>query len=238
MEVTSQTQSVRSSADASDTSPKGPTSGNRAAIGLFLFALAVVLPLFRQSGTTTWNSLWAEDGAIYFQQAYEQGGLAVLFRGWNGYLQLPPRALGAVSTFVPVRDLAVFCAVSAQIVNATLAVFVYWASATWIRSRLLRVALASLVVLVPALGYENTATITNTIWTFAAVAPWALLSSAERRTAVVARSAVAFLAATATPLTLIYLPLGIGYAPGAGHERRGRWSRRSCPAWWCRSWSS
>ena len=133
-----------------------------------------------------------------------------LFRGWNGYLQLPPRVLGAVSTFVPVRDLAVFCAVSAQIVNATLAVFVYWASATWIRSRLLRVALASLVVLVPALGYENTATITNTIWTFAAVAPWALVSSAERRAAVVARSAVAFLAATATPLTLIYLPLGIG----------------------------
>ena len=53
-------------------------------------------------------------------------------------------------------------------------------SAEWIPSRPVRLALASLVVLMPVLGIENTANITNVIWLFAAVAPWALVSLSER----------------------------------------------------------
>ncbi len=135
--------------------------------------------------------------------------MAVLFRGYAGYLQLPPRLLGGLSTVVPIRQLAVYFAVSAAVVDALLAWFLYWASSGWIKSTWIRIALASLVVLMPALGNENTATITNTIWAFAAIAPWALISKSERPGAVVTRSAVAFLAATATPLVLIYAPLGL-----------------------------
>ena len=184
----------------------------RYGVGGVLFVLAIVLPLLRQTGTPSWRTIWAEDGSIYFQQAYRHGGLAVLFRGYGGYLQLPPRLLGGISAFIPIGQLALFLAVSAQVVNALLATFVYWASDGWITSRLARLALASLVVLMPVLVHENTATISNTIWTFVAVAPWALVSLAERPLAVSFRSIVAFLAATATALAAIFVPLAIGYA--------------------------
>ena len=181
-------------------------------IGVVLFALAIVLPLLRQTGTSSWRTIWAEDGSIYFQQAYQHGGGAVLFRGYAGYLQLPTRLLGGMSEFVPIRQLALYFAVSAEVVSALLAWFVYWASDGWITSRPARVALASLVVLMPVLGSENTATITNTIWMFAAVAPWAFVALAERPRAVALRSVVAFLAATATTLAAIFIPFAIGYA--------------------------
>ena len=181
-------------------------------IGACLLALAVALPLFRQVGTRSWQTIWSEDGSVYFQEARSDGRLAVLFRGYAGYLQLPPRMLGAIATLVPTRELAVYFALSAVLINALLAWFVFWASDGWVTSRPARLALASLVVLMPALGAENTATITNTIWAFAAVAPWALVAQHENTGAVVARSAVAFLAATATALTLLYLPLAFGFA--------------------------
>jgi hypothetical protein len=184
----------------------------RAALGVALFGAAVVLPLLRQTGTHSWRTVWAEDGSIYFQEAYSHGALAVLTRGYAGYLQLPPRILGAAAQLVPTRDLALFFALNAAFVNAWLAWFVYWASDGWLTSRAARLALASLVILMPVLGGENTATITNTIWTFAAVAPWALISMDERSVAVVLRSLVAFLAATATALCVIFLPLAIGWA--------------------------
>jgi hypothetical protein len=64
----------------------------------------------------------------------------------------------------------------------------------------------------PALGQENTANIVNVIWLFAAVVPWALISLRERPRDVVGRSCVAFLAATSTALSVIFLPLAIGAA--------------------------
>ena len=79
-------------------------------------------------------------------------------------------------------------------------------------SRPVRLALASLVVLMPALGAENTANITNTIWVFAAVAPWALISLQERPGDVVTRSVVVFFAATSTVLCVMFLPLALGCA--------------------------
>jgi hypothetical protein len=181
-------------------------------IGLILFALAVVLPLLRQTGVRSWRTVWEEDGTIYFGQANFHGGLAVLFRGYSGYLQLPPRILGAIATLVPIQDLAVYFAVTAVVISAVLAWFVYYNCDGWIASRPVRLALASLVVLMPALGAENTANITDTIWVFAAVAPWALISLQERPRDVVIRSVVVFFAATSTVLCVMFVPLALGYA--------------------------
>jgi hypothetical protein len=192
----------------------GPPKSHRfapAAIGTVLLGAGTVLPLFRQTGTRSWQTIWAEDGQIYFQQAKEHG-LDVLFRSYAGYEQLPPRVIGVFSPLVPLRELPVYLAVMAVLVAALLALFLYHYSADWITSRYLRVALASLLVLMPVMGDENTANITNTIWLFAAVAPWALISLRESRRDIMLRSAVVFLAATATTLSLIFVPLAIGYA--------------------------
>ncbi len=184
----------------------------RVSVGAGLFASAVALPLLRQTGTRSWHTIWAEDGTIYYGQARQFGVFAVMFRGYAGYLQLPPRILGAVATLVPARQLPLYFAISAALVNALLAWFVYWASEGWITSRVARLALASTLVLLPALGYENTATITNTIWTFAAAAPWAIVAQQDDNRDVIIRSTVVFFAASATALTAIFIPVALGYA--------------------------
>ncbi|MGZ4681403.1 MAG: hypothetical protein ACXV8G_02955 [Acidimicrobiales bacterium] len=178
-------------------------------IGAALLLAAVVLPLLRQRGTPSWDSIWAEDGAIYAGPAIRDGGLSVLLRGYAGYLQLPPRLIALVIPLVPIRELALFTAVAGSVVNALLAWFVYRQSRGWIPTPLLRLALASSIVLGPVLLGENTANITNTIWSFAAVAPLAIGSMEERPASIVARSAVAFLAATSTALSFLFLPLAL-----------------------------
>jgi hypothetical protein len=181
------------------------------ACGSLLFVAATVLPLFRQTGSRSWQTIWAEDGFEYFQQAHGYGGLSVLLRGYGGYLQLPPRLLAVMSTSIPIHDLSIYMALSGTFVGALLAWFTYHVSEGWIASPPVRLALASLVVLMPALGAEDTANITNLIWVFAAVAPWALVSLDEHARDIVMRSLVAFLAATSTSLCFLFLPLALGF---------------------------
>ena len=193
--------------------PRGPAWSRawRWTGGAVLFALAVVAPLLRQVGTASWHSIFAEDGPVYTQQAIQHGGIAVLLRGYAGYLQLPPRLLGALAPYVPYRHLTIYLALAATVTAASLAWFVLWASKGWIASVPMRFVLAALIVVSPVMGKENTANITNTIWLFAAVAPWALVSLQERRRDSVIRAIVAFLAATATALSFVFLPLAIGW---------------------------
>jgi hypothetical protein len=180
-------------------------------VGAILIVGAVVLPLFRQRGTPSWQTVWAEDTTIYTHQAVFSGSLSVLFRGYNGYLQLPPRLLAVPTPYFSLRYLAIYSALAATVVGALLAWSVYHLSRGWLSSRLLRVTLASFVVLMPVLGPENTATITNVTWLFLAVLPWALISLEERRRDTGLRSALAFLAATSSALSLLFLPLAIGW---------------------------
>ncbi len=174
-----------------------------------LFVAAVVLPLLRQTGTRSWQGLFSEDGPIYAQPVIRGEGWSVLLRGYAGYLQLPPRLLALGVSFVPLRQLALYLAIAAAVTNALLAWFVYRHSDGWIASWFLRLALAASVVLAPVMLQENTANITNTIWTFLAVAPWAFLSRRTTPGAVAARSVVVFLTATASALAFLYLPLAV-----------------------------
>jgi hypothetical protein len=179
--------------------------------GALLVALAALLPLFRQKGFASWQTVYAEDGYIYGHGARVAGPLHALLAGYAGYLQLLPRLLAVPAAWLPVRWWAWYFAVAGTMVTALLAWFCYWATDGWVHSRPVRLALASLVALMPALVSENTATITNTIWALACVAPWALVSLRERRRDTVVRGVVVFLAATATPLTVIFVPIAVGW---------------------------
>jgi hypothetical protein len=190
-------------------------------VGAALVAAALVLPLLRDGGRPA-DVLWAEDGQIYWQQAHDQGGGAVLLRGYAGYVQLPPRLVGVVIGLVPIGRLAEASAVAATLVATALAGFTYWATAATIASRLVRVALASLLVVGPVLGPENNATYTNTIWLFAAVVPVALLATYGSTIGALVCAAVLFLAATSTPLVVVFVPLAIGRLLVDRH-RRAAW---------------
>ena len=180
-------------------------------IGIALFALAVVLPLLRQRGARSWQTIWFEDGSIYYEQA-KQHGATVLFRGYNGYLQLPARVLGIIATALPIRDIAVYFALTSAVVSALVAWFVYHYCEGWIASIPVRLTLAALVVLMPALGSENTANITDVIWVFLLALPWALISVHERPLDVGIRGIVTFVAATSSILCVFFVPFALGYA--------------------------
>ncbi len=172
---------------------------------------AIILPLFRQQGTPSWRTLWDEDGLVYTEQAVNLGPLHVVLRGYNGYLQLPPRLIALPTPYFSLRYLALYCSLTSVLVAAMLAWGVYHWSRGWIRSRSVRVALASLVVLMPALGLDSTATTTNLIWPFLAVLPWALISMEEAPFDVVTRSTVAALGAASSLLAFFFFPLALGW---------------------------
>jgi hypothetical protein len=181
-------------------------------VGLMVFVVVAALELLRQQGNPSYQSMWAEDAKYYATDAIRAGALTPLFRGYAGYLQLPPRVVAAFVPLIPIRDLPLYFALVGVLVGTLLAWFLYVVTEGWISSRLLRLALAVLLVLMPAAAKENTANVVNLIWTFVAVLPWAIVSLKEQRTATGVRSVVAFLAATSSPLAALFLPLALVWA--------------------------
>lgn len=175
-----------------------------------LFLAAVVLPLLRTGGVGTWDSIWIED-SLYVEQA-NAAGLDALFRGYAGYLQLIVRVLAVPTAFLPASWFAVYLALVASLVAAIGAAFVYRQTAGLIASIELRLLVAAMVVLSPAMAVETTATITNLIWVVLAIAPFAFISVRDSGSDVAMRAGVAFVAATATALSALLLPLAIGFA--------------------------
>ena len=73
-----------------------------AAFGLAFVIGSAALVLLRQPGFASWNTVWAEDGAVYASQALSRPALHTLVTPYAGYVQLTPRLLA-----LPVRVLPV-----------------------------------------------------------------------------------------------------------------------------------
>jgi hypothetical protein len=72
--------------------------------GVLLYLAAVVLVASRRPDGLTNPQFWAEDGAVWFAQAYNDGALPALLTPWTGYLQTFSRLVAATSLLVPLRD--------------------------------------------------------------------------------------------------------------------------------------
>jgi hypothetical protein len=179
-------------------------------VGALLLIAAMVLPLLRQRGTASWRTVWPEDGNVYTDQAIN-GGLHSVLRGYGGYLQLPPRLLAIPTPYFSLRYLALYGAFAGALVGALLAWSVYHLSRGWVSSPLVRLVLASFVVLMPSLGWEVAGTMANTIWVFLAALPWALISMEDTPWNVTLGAVLAFLGATASALSLLFIPLALGW---------------------------
>jgi hypothetical protein len=179
----------------------------RVALGAALVSLAVVVPLLRQRGNPSWDSLWAEDGFLLLQDVVDGDAVGQLFDAYAGYLVVVPRLLALPVALVPIDRAPLYFAVVGALVCAGLAALTYRWTEGWIRSPAVRLLVAAFVCLSPAAGHENTATLVNVIWAFAMVAPWALLARQRGWLDVVARAVVLVGAVTSTPTGLGFLPL-------------------------------
>jgi hypothetical protein len=131
--------------------------------------------LLRQSGTSAINSIWAEDGRVFYQSVFRQSYIGALFTPDNGYLDLVPRLLIGVLGHVPVAYAAETFAVTGAIVSSLIALAVYYASAGHIPSRALRLCIA-IPTAVVIYGQEEVGnSIVNTQWYLNFACFWMLL---------------------------------------------------------------
>jgi hypothetical protein len=175
------------------------------ALGTVLVVAGAVVPLIRQA--RPWDTLWAEDGQVYVQEANEMRLHATLFRGYAGYGQLASRLLAIPTRWLPIDAVPFYMALAGAVTGTLLALFVYRMAGTHVKDPWARLGLAASCVLLPTLAFENEANVVNATWVLTFAAFWALMSRCDTTGDLVARSLVAFLAVTTNPLAGLLLPL-------------------------------
>lgn len=158
-----------------------PTDGRRPGRGalvllvVLLLALAAVLQLLRLGVEDALESLWAEDGPILLQGAFERGFLDALTTPYAGYLILVPRLIGELGAAVPLRDAAAAIAIASTLVVAVCGLVVWVAAAGHVRNPYLRGALVALTVLSPVASLESIADGSYVLWYMLFASFWVLL---------------------------------------------------------------
>jgi hypothetical protein len=96
---------------------------SRAALGLLCLVVAVVVLQLRQPALFSRPGLWAEDGSVFFQQAYERGGVSAISATYAGYLHLAARLIALLAVQLPVAAAPAVFRGAALIVDVLPAVF-------------------------------------------------------------------------------------------------------------------
>lgn len=146
----------------------------RVAAAVALTALVVL----RRTDAVTNPQFWAEDGMVWYAEAYNQGFWTPLFRPYGGYFQSFQRLAAATSLTVDLRTAPLVMNLLALLVQITVPLFLLSgrmgdAVPGWLR----RFVLALVVVLLPN-AFEVHANITNSHVHLAFLALLVLLSGA------------------------------------------------------------
>ncbi len=153
-----------------------PKSGRRSMVGLYPVAFVgiTLAILWRQSGVGATNTIWAEDGSLFYRDAVSQAGISNLVHVYGGYVQLLPRLVFEVIRFVPLRDVASVIAVTGAALVAGLSLIVFRSSAALLRSPIIRGLLVVSMTLLPAAPGELLDNVVNVQWWFVFASFWVL----------------------------------------------------------------
>ena len=177
-----------------------------AGVATVLVLACTALQLLYQDGARSWDTIYAEDGFLFFEQA-QRYGIASIVRPYVGYGHLGPRILALPTRWIPLEHLAQYLAFAGALTTSLAALAVYALTRGVISSRVLRVVLAASVALLPVMAFENLANITNVIWPLTFACFWALVREPRTRADILLGGAVAFIGAASAGLTLLFLPL-------------------------------
>jgi hypothetical protein len=170
------------------------------------FVAAVVFLLVIPAGWARLDHLWAEDGARFMVDAVRQPALTNLVEPYGGYLHTLPRLVAELVALFPLEWTAAGFAVCAATLRALIALLTFAASGAYLRSTPLRLALAALVVVLPAGNSETVNNMANLHWFLLYGAFWALLWRNGPRVPV---AVFLFLAAVSSPFVLLLAPIAI-----------------------------
>jgi len=181
------------------------------AVGLIV-AVATVLQLARQAAVSAWDTVWAEDGSVFLADALEHPLFSTFFEPHGGYLHLVPRLVAGLAASLPLELAAPTFNVVSALVVSLLAAFVYLASANKLQARASRLALSTLVALLPAAGSELLGNAANLHFYLIFACFWALMWRSDSRGALGARVAVVLATTLSDPLAVLLAPLALADA--------------------------
>ncbi len=154
------------------------------------------------------RSIWAEDGGMFLNDAINGKGWAGLFSPYEGYLHLVPR-LGAnlVVSLVSIDGYGLALNFASCLVVSAVALLIFYLSKPVSESRLVRLALASIAILVAPGPIETLGNFANVHWYLLWVAPWLLLKPAKNRVEGIFLAIMAFIVSATEILSLMFVPL-------------------------------
>jgi hypothetical protein len=172
-----------------------------------LAVLASTAAWFRLSPTTQ-QTVWAEDGTIFLNDAISGAPAEHLFAGYAGYLQFLPRLIadGVVRT-VDIANVGIAINLASCIAVSLGVALVYWCARDVIPSRPLRVVLCSITVLAPLVPIELLGNAANLHWFFMWAVLWALLYRPRTRVGAWMLAIVTLIGALSEIQLLVLLPL-------------------------------
>jgi hypothetical protein len=186
-----------------------PLSPSRALAAVVAIAAGAAASLARQDGAGALRTIWAEDGRVFLTDALRHGGLEMLLAPYNGYAHLVPRLLAAMTAALPLHDASVVLAVASALVVGTCAWCVWYATAAWIRRPVLRGAVATLVVLVPAGQTETLNNAANLHWYLLFASAWVFVWRPPSAPARALALGIVFAAAASDPLVVLLAPMAL-----------------------------
>jgi hypothetical protein len=182
-----------------------PTLGGWRGVAIYLLAFAVVIT--RRPDAVFHAQFYAEDGSIWFADAYNYGWWRVLFSPYEGYLHIVPRAAAAIALLVPLSRAALvenLIAIAIQVLPVSL--LLSSRSAPWGSLRF-RALLASLYLFLPNTR-EMVGTVTESQWIIGLIALLLLVALPPRSSVARAFDLLAFvLCALTGPFCIFLFPI-------------------------------
>ncbi|MET3923700.1 hypothetical protein [Arthrobacter sp. UYEF20] len=182
-------------------------TATRAAIAVAAIAVTTFISFFRLPRTVL-DTVWAEDGPVFLQQAMSSGGSDAIFAPYQGYLHVVPRlAAEAVVDFVPVENFAASLAFVSCFVVALVSYLTFHCAAALTYSLWVRLAWAAIPILVSVGPYEILGNTANLHWYLLWLVPWLLLKPAQSRPEAVILFLAAVLSGLTEVISVVFLPL-------------------------------
>lgn len=153
------------------------------------------------------NTIWAEDGLVFYQGALAHPWHAFL-QPWGGYWETTPRILAVAVALVPIGSAAGAIAVADAIVMGLLAALVYRACGEHIRNPWLR-AIPAIATAVCPVGQEICGTIANLQWPMYFAGMIVLLWNPRRPLPITVGTVTVVLLTLTSPFGLLLAPLAV-----------------------------
>jgi hypothetical protein len=190
--------------------------------GVVVFLLACAVVIARRPDAVFHAQFYAEDGAIWFADAYNYGWWRVLFSPNSGYVQVLPRAAATIALLVPLSCAALVENLIAIAIQAfPVSLLLSSRSAPWGSFRF-RALLAALYLFLPNTR-EMVGTVTESQWILGLIALLLLVALPPRSTAGRAFDLVTFTFCGLTgPFCIFLFPIAAFLLWG---RRQDRWRR-------------